>query len=395
MSFFFLSLILLTFSDIISSGECSTDRAMKDIPSDFFDPVSPPLPQLVREDFERESQRLHRLIHPELGEAHLDDSELMSRFKSQNLASFEDMHFSQAVASTQKPPRCVTEVGESNDADHSSISLSQEIPNAQRILSPAESEAGASKSELASPSDSPVIDYHFGRRSRSASRSLSPHPAFRAVNEVLEIKTNCRSKTNDLSELENENQLNISIDAPLFRSRLGKGDQITRKTKETQSKRVVERVTFGDGDLEEIFLVASKSQEQKSTVQKRNCNIVKEQTISKIRRVSNESSNSDIVEIEPDDLCQEMDQESDKESIIILDPSSQLDLENIFCAVEEAQLAKKYLHHLEEKYTVQPGERFRITARISELLPKPHFPSIDDPVGLKSMLVAFCLECKQ
>ncbi len=329
----------------------------------------------------------------------MDDSELMSRFKSQNLASFEDMHFSQAVASTQKAPRCETGVGESNDADHSSISFSQEIPNAQRILSPAESDAsaGASKSELASPSDSPIIDYQLERRSRSASISLSPHPAFRAVNEVLEIKTNCRSKTNDLSELENENQLNISIDAPLFRSRLGKGDQIivTRTTKEMQSKRVVERVTFGDGDLEEIVLVASKSQEQKSSVQKRNYSIVKEQTVGKVRRVSSESSNSDIVEIEPDDLHQEMDQESDKESIIILDPSSQLDLEKIFCAVEEAQLAKKYLQHLGDKYTVQPGERFRITARISELLPKSHFPSIDDPVGLKSMLVAFCLECKQ
>jgi hypothetical protein len=75
---------------------------MKDIPSDFFDPVPPSVQQLVHKFFEL-AQRLHRLNHPELGEAHLDDSELISRFKSQNLASFEDMHFSQAVASTQKP----------------------------------------------------------------------------------------------------------------------------------------------------------------------------------------------------------------------------------------------------------------------------------------------------
>ena len=396
-----MKLFTLIFTDNMWSGDSSTERAMKNIQIDCLFPTSRSQ-QLVREDFERESQRLHLLIHPELkeGEANLDDSELISRFKSQNVASLEDMHFSQAVASTQKPPRLETEVDESNNVDHSRISASEEIPNAQRILSPADSElsAGANNSELISPSGSPIINLQLESRSRSASRSLSPHPAFRAVNEVLEIKTNCHSKTNDFSVFENENQLNTSIDAPLFRAHLGKGDQTTvsKKTKEIQSKQVVERVTFGDGDREEIVLIASNIQEQKSTVQKRNCSKVLEQPTDKIRRISIESCSTDssIVEIEPEDLCQGMDQESDKESVVILDPLSQ-DLEQIFCAVEEAQLAKKYLHNLGDKHTIQPGERFKVTARIGGLLPEPQFSSADDPTGLKRLLVAFCVECRQ
>ena len=89
-----------------------------------------------------------------------------------------------------------------------------------------------------------------------------------------------------------------------------------------------------------------------------------------------------------------MDQESDKESVVILDPLSQ-DLEKIFCAVEEAQLAKKYLHNLRDKHTIQPGERFKVTAMIGGLLPEPQFSSADDPAGLKRLLVAFCVECRQ
>jgi hypothetical protein len=308
--------------------------------------------QVVGEDLEPKSQRLHLLLHPELkeGETNLDDSELISRFKSQNMASLADMHFSQAVASTQKP--FPNEVDESNNVDHSCIS--RDITNAQRILRPAESEssAGACNSELVCPSGCPIIDLQLKSRSLSISRSLSPHPAFRAVNKVLEIKTNCCSKTNDFSVFENENQLNTSIDAPLFPAHLGKGDQSTdsTKTNEIQRKQAVERVIFGDGDREESVLIASNIQGRKSTAQKRNCSKVLDEPTDKIRRISFESCSTDsIIEIEAENLYQEMDQESEKESVIILDTLSQ-DLEQQFCAVEAEVLAKKYLHNLKDKH---------------------------------------------
>ncbi|XP_057381586.1 uncharacterized protein LOC130704126 [Daphnia carinata] len=387
---------------IASSGEGSTDRAMKEIPSDFFDPFSPPRQELIRQDYEREKQRLRRLIDPAFDElAHMEGSPVISRplVKSQNLASLEDMTFSQVVASTQKPPRFQSDTEESNDADESSFSTSLEIRNAQPILSPAESPISfdVKKGESQNLSQSPAFQKH-SRDTRSASRSISPHPAFRAVNEVLEIKTNCRSKADDLSE--SENQMNTSIDVPLFRTRPSKGDQIIvtakARAKKTKNKQVAEIVTFDNGQQEELVLFGNQSKIVKeSMVEKKNAGKMTDSFPRKKRRDSGGSSSSDsIVEIVQENCCEEMSQESDMESIVILDPLSQMDLEKIFCAVEEAHFAKKYLQNLEEMNIVQPGDRFRITARICELLPKACLPASDDPVGLKSLIVAFCLECR-
>ncbi|KAK4014816.1 hypothetical protein OUZ56_027326 [Daphnia magna] len=387
---------------IASSGEGSTDRAMKEIPSDFFEPFSPPRQELIRQDFEREKHRLRLLIDPALEELpNFEVSQVISRrsVKSQNLASLEDMTFSQVVASTQKPPRYQSDTEESNDADQSSLSASLGIRNAQQILSPAESQTSvdAKKGKIKNLSQSPAFQKH-SRETRSASRSISPHPAFRAVNEVLEIKTNCRSKTDELSG--SENQMNTSIDAPLFRTRPSKGDQIIvtakAKAKKTNNKQVVEKATFDNGQQKEIVLFGDQSGTAKeSTVQKKNASKMTDSLPGRDRRDSDGSSGSDsIVEIVQENSCEEMIQESDMESIVILDPLSQMDLEQIFCAVEEAHLAKKYLQNLEQENIVLPGDRFRITARISELLPKACFPDSDDPIGLKSLIVAFCLECR-
>lgn len=376
---------------------------MKDIPSDFFELFSPARQQLVREDYEREEHRLRLLIDPTLERlGNLEVSQMIIRpsFKSQNMASLEDLNCGPVRTSTQNPPRYEINMDESDDADESSIS--HEIPNGQQILSPVESQGsvGANKSSIKSQSESPSSPKR-GCRSRSVSRSISPHPAFRAVNEVLEIKTNWRSKTSDLSEMENENQLNTSVDTPLFRTRPGKGDQIIvtskARAKKAQNKQVAERVTFGHGQQEEIVLISNQSERvQKSAVQKRNAIEMSDYPPGKNRRASRESSSSDsIVEIVQDDYCGEMSEESDKESIVILDPLSQMDLEKIFCAVEEACLAKKSLQNLTEERIMLPGDRFRITARICGLLPKPCLPVSDDPAGLKSLIVAFCLECRQ
>ncbi|KAI9553110.1 hypothetical protein GHT06_021002 [Daphnia sinensis] len=388
--------------NIASSGEGSTDRAMKEIPSDFFEPFSPPRQELIRLDYEREKHRLRLLIDPELGESPKSDvSQVISRpsVKSQNLASLEDMTFSQVVASTQKPPRYPTDMEESNDADQSSLSPSLEIRNAQPILSPVESQnsVDVKRGEIKNLSQSPAFQKH-SPDIRSASRSISPHPAFRAVNEILEIKTNCGSKTDDLSE--SENQMNTSIDAPLFRTRPSKGDQIIvtarAKAKKTKNKQVVERVMFDNGQQEELVLFGNQSEIVKeSTVQKQNASKMTDRLRGKNRRDSGGSSSSDsIVEIVQENSREEMSEESEVESVVILDPMSQMDLEKIFCAVEEAHLAKKHLQNLEEETIVLPGDRFRITARIGELLPKACLPANDDPFGLKSLIVAFCLECR-
>ena len=84
----------------------------------------------------------------------------------------------------------------------------------------------------------------------------------------------------------------------------------------------------------------------------------------KIRRISFESCSTDsIIEIEAENLYQEMDQESEKESVIILDSLSQ-DLEQQFCAVETEVLAKKYLLNLKDKH-ITP-----CTASIIEIEPE-------------------------
>ena len=101
-----------------------------------------------------------------------------------------------------------------------------------------------------------------------------------------------------------------------------------------------------------------------------------------------DSSSSSVVEIFQDDI--QMSQESDSDSVVALDSVSQ-DLEKFFCAVEEAQSTTKHFgFNLEEVDFVQPGERFKLTVRINELLPKQ---TSDDIAGLKSLLVAFCEEC--
>ena len=70
---------------------------------------------------------------------------------------------------------------------------------------------------------------------------------------------------------------------------------------------------------------------------------------------------------------------------------------SLFRAVEEAQndnppIIKDFGCNLEEVDSVQPGERFKLTARINELLLKQ---PTDDIAGLKNLLVAFCKECSQ
>ncbi len=377
---------------------------MKEIPSDFFALPSPAFQINVSEEIERETSRLHELVHSEVEEDFVL-SQVLSRpaAQSQNLASLEDMNFSQVVASTQKQAPYV--VNESNDADESS--LSQEITNAQRLFSPGtESDSSYTKSPVNAKPAAPIAEDNLSR----SSSSLSPHPTFRAVNEILEIRTNCLG---DGPESDNENQLNISIDAPLFRPRQGDGDhrvclEVTSKSHEsemsmvttsnftrTRYKKVVERITsFGDDRREELVLTISGDKSNRDfedgSIRKMVCRGIVDQRTPKSpqSRHCSSSSSSSVVEICQDEI--QMSQESDGDSVLLLDPASQ-DLEKLFCAVEQAQPVVKHLGgNLAEIDTIEPGEHFRMSVRIKEFLPKQ--PN-DDVAGLKSLLIAYCEEC--
>ena len=378
---------------------------MKEIPSSVFAPVSPPL-QTVFEDKEREARRLHLLIHSEVEEDFVA-SQVLSRpaAQSQKIASLDEMSFSQAIASTQKQAPNV--VNESSNMDESSFS--QEIPDAQRLFTPApESDSSHSKSPSSSQ-PAALVDEEDDVSYIESSLGASPHPAFRAVSEVLDIKTRCGSV--DCSDT--ENQVNVSIDVPLFRPRRGEGDQrvcievasesntcelsvVTKSNfRGTRYEKVVERSTsIGDDRREELCLIVrdNKPNCENASIRKRKNSVqMVDQRPPKSRKFLDysSSSSSSVVEICQDDV--QLSQESDNDSIVLLDPASQ-DLEKFFCAVEEAQSTTKHFGcNLEEvRDSVEPGERFKLTARINELLPKQ--PS-DDIAGLKSLLIAFCDEC--
>lgn len=430
---FLYSLFALVVDHIQSSGESSTDRAIREIPSDFFEVVSPTVPELVREDVEREKRRLHLLIHPETDVfecADVPQSQLLSRpsTESQNIASLEDITFSQVVASTQKPkPISEVDDGASNDGDETSFS--QETTSGQRLFSPGTDLelSGLCGAVNESPSDSPIEKnkFKFTRPTHSVSQSrnnsLSPHPKFRASDEILEIKTSC-SITADCSS-DNENQLNISIDAPLFCTHKTEGDQqidvddevqciqdhqaelrITgsRNKHKKHSNQVVEKVVLIDDDQftrkEEIVLTTGKANKTQSN--ERNATVISSRTMrNRIEDINQGSSQSQaaLSSIDESETCsvlaisEEYSQESDKGSIIEIDPLSQ-DLEDVFCAIERAGPIETYLENLSEIEKIKPGERFRITGRIIGLQPKQS----DDEllVDLRNILIAFCFECK-
>ena len=96
------------------------------------------------------------------------------------------------------------------------------------------------------------------------------------------------------------------------------------------------------------------------------------------------SNASSVVGTNPD---VEMSEESDCDSVILLDSSSGEDLEELFCAAEEACPTMKQFgsNFAAVKSSVRPGERFKLLARITGFLPNQS--------GLENLLVAFCEEC--
>lgn len=380
---------------------------MIEIPSDCFSLTKSCIPQnLVREDIEREARRLHLLVHPEVNE-HEDvydpQSQLLRRpfTDFQQLGSLEEVSFSQVIASTQKP--VAVETDES--------SFSQEIPNAQRLFSPGTEVESPKNQSGGSKFDSPTTEKSQSRSSVNCSASVSPHPQFRAVNEVLNIKTNysvSADKTSDKNS-DDENQLNVSIDAPLFRHR-NDGDRVVNvelnvnqetdqehrvlrssvQSKKRSSNHNAARTQFnGDDQREEIAFVTGKA------IKRNISHVIEEVPAPKSRRVrmssEDSSSSSSIVEIFQE--CSQDSQDSDKESIVVFDPLSQ-DLEKFFCAVESAGPQELYsMTNLDGEPNDQLGERFRITAQLNGILPQQLLTE-DRPIELKNLLVAFCTECK-
>lgn len=392
---------------------------MKEIPSDFFEITSPPAPPLIREDIEREARRLQLMVHAEV-----DNNVCLGATSSQvfrhtstefqNIASLDDVSFSQVVASTQKLAVYAEET--SNDEDE--ISFSQEIPNAQRLFSP----GTEIDSSVLHNCNSKTQRAHSRLSMSQSIRSLSPHPSFPAVNEVLEVITSCETMANHSNiEKENENQLNISIDAPLFRTRQSVDDQMTDvevvskeqnkpelstinsriKTRTFCEPRISEDVaSFGDDRCEEIaFTVNAKKQVNSnasqchtvlssSGIKRNNAGEIDPRPIKCRRAITNMGNRScSVMEVSDEEISQE----SDKASVIELDPLSQ-DLEKFFCDVEKSSPLVNDCTDLADAAKFEVDDCFRITARIVELLPKQS-PN-ETKVDLKNILVAFCPECK-
>ena len=96
------------------------------------------------------------------------------------------------------------------------------------------------------------------------------------------------------------------------------------------------------------------------------------------------SNSSSVVETYSD---VEMSEESDCDSVILLDSSSAEDLEELFCAAEEAYpTMKQFGSNFAAVDSIRPGERFKLLTRITGLLPHQS--------RLENLLVAFCEECR-
>lgn len=84
----------------------------------------------------------------------------------------------------------------------------------------------------------------------------------------------------------------------------------------------------------------------------------------------------------------EISEESDCDSVILLDSSPVEDLEELFCAAEKAcSQGNQFVSDFSAIESIRSGERFKLLARITELLPNQS--------GLDNLLFAFCEECRQ
>lgn len=337
-----------------SSGKSTeVDSEMKEITSAVSASISPPLSTPFRH---------HQLVGSDILEGRI--------IHSDNPISLKEMNFRQMVDST---PKVSNGMGEFNSANQSSFS--QEQANIQQVL------FGTTNAEK-NPS------HHL-----SPSSSISHHSAICIVDEVPETKSNCSdSEENDFSDT-------------------CVNDKVSRRVP-----------TYVEDTKEDIFLTTGAN----NSVLKKNTNKVKGQITPQVSRSRSSSISSDdgvkngeeiedtnkdsdsdsVVQLDPEtqdlekvfcattnqNMICHLSQDSDTDSVVSLDTATQ-DLEKLFCAVEEAHAAEQVVKHLDnlaQKHTIKPGERFRITARISELLPKQ---STTSSSALDSLLVAFCEKC--
>lgn len=292
-----------------SSGESATERAMREMPSPVFQSGG----DAVLEDLAAEASRLGELVLQDGGDSPVAPFLLRMR----PLESQEPISFSQAVTSTQKVPQDPSEPMEEE------METSEEVPNGQRL-----------------PLDS------------SESPESSPHPRFRAVEEVLEIRTT-------IQQTGLASRLDVSISSPEVEV------HVSRKRRRGRSE-------------SSVAVSPSPSPQGK---------------LARLCTVSSDDDGSSVVEIHPPPSVLHPTQDSTEEddgSVVLLTQPSQPDLELLYRKVEE-QLAglNRYITSLSEADYVLPGQRFRVTSRIDDdLSPVAHGRS-----PLEGILVAICSEC--
>lgn len=418
---------LLIHADAISSSSESTEMAMKemDIPEDHVR-ERPSILGISPQRVIREAARLSFLIADD------EDMEIPAtqfvrppQVHSQEIAPIEEASFSQVVASTQRVAR--------------ERSPSPEIPNAQRIFNQPSSEDSAEKD---------VIPETQRLEINSPSSSPSPNPAFKVADEILEIQTIAGSQ---FVEENDENRQNVEP-SPSKRQRQLKlkssgrerafssaesNDELENDAESpprASQKRVVIQEAAPETSFEShtrvrCIIRRSQTSSQKTDIeicpsqyrQTKSCSqplvgILKNK--SAYERESQETSQPNSSRKreaspgmnfppkknrkreeereEPNDECIILSvderREWDAESIIMLDPASQFDMEKVYRAVEEAALRYSKVERLEDIDSFMPGEHFRITTRIKDLLPKNH--SQGEQSNLENLLVGICPECK-
>jgi len=351
--------LFFNIADVISSSMESTEKAMVEIPSSVFNDTEwvPKTPyKTVMKDAKKELRRMHLYAHPEAdlsSEEESEDSE-MEGPQPARLMESQDISFAEPVVTSTQKPRETHIVPETIEEDEES----QSYPEAQPIVfsSP---ELGKNDTSLSSD------DSEFER-----SFSSSPHPKFRAIEEVLEIRTNCSQST------VGDDFRSIPTDSPLVHSQSAQDDLLVNEEMIIESS-VVRRIQHRENKVE------SPQQQRVAEVIKRKAESpVAPATSKKKKRNASSSSDSSITDVMSD---------SD-ESIIELVPSSQLDLEHQYRLVEESiTVPDPFVMTMTEVEAIQPGGRFRISTSIKSMT------SINQQTSrqtdLENLLVATCFEC--
>ena len=314
------------FADrLLSSGEYSTEKAMVEMPSDVFCSFELEMTSWSLAQSDLENKRRNHLPKP-------SDSQVLASQPENVISSADinDISFGQVVTSTQKQDQYI------------------DISNAQSLFTSNMESIGklaktAASADVAEPTDS------------------SPNPTYRAVEEVLDIRT----RNSSTSPVESHRKIAAVETLTSTSKRCGSNGRLLQQyTTREAHPRAVKDATY---------LV------EKAALPKRKL---------KNHEEVNETSRLQITE-----MITDASQDSDEESIIVFNPSSQLDFEKFFDTVETLGNEKMCrLKSLGDVQSIAPDSEFQFRAYLTDILPRCSDGAL---ASLENLLIAFCSECKR